>query len=74
MYCSLTCHLMNKNLASIERHVQGKKYRKAKGKASCSSLVHLPVTIKQDYYACLLDISSAEVCIDQSFMIRASLS
>ncbi|EIE23479.1 hypothetical protein COCSUDRAFT_65937 [Coccomyxa subellipsoidea C-169] len=30
MYCSLTCHLMNKNLASIERHVQGKKYRKAK--------------------------------------------
>ncbi|BDA47369.1 probable surfeit locus protein 2 at N-terminal half [Coccomyxa sp. Obi] len=30
MYCALTAHVMNKNLISIERHIQGKKYKKAK--------------------------------------------
>ncbi|CAL8472183.1 g11725 [Coccomyxa elongata] len=30
MYCALTAHLVNRNLVSIERHIQGKKYKKAK--------------------------------------------
>jgi hypothetical protein len=31
MYCSLTCHIINREIKSLERHVQGKRYLKAKG-------------------------------------------
>jgi len=31
LFCALTCHIVNKQAASIEKHIRGKKYCKAKG-------------------------------------------
>ncbi len=33
LFCALTCHIVNKQAASIEKHIRGKKYCKAKGAA-----------------------------------------
>ena len=31
LFCSLTCHIVNKSKSSVEKHMLGKKYRKAQG-------------------------------------------
>jgi hypothetical protein len=74
MYCSLTCHLMNKNLASIEKHIQGKKYRRAKGEHPA----HVSCFMLSESTEC----SSVSLCwylgtncaFLQSSMIRENLS